>query len=471
MATGIKQYLRKWSMMINGQPFIDARDGHQLRCVFDIIVSPQSSFVKAEIQLYNLSKLTSLSQRSDIIFSAGYQDNFDILFTGTITNIMKERRGPDVITRLFCRNSTPKQRGLMRGAYGFNAHVLDVLKDAARSWPLALDVDESHFDGKDVLPSGWTSSPDIPATLDALKGMFDFSWKEERGALVITRVNKERTTTTFEINQHTGMVGMPGLIGIGEGIGVEVTAKINPAITTSSRMNVQSEYTTYQTGNLHIAEMAGDASANGVYNVFSLQYLGDSHGDAWDMRIMGFRAGSEAPLPATTTGGGLIWGARVSPEFRAKVREISNNLNVDPNWIMAVMAFETGATFNPAEPNKAGSGAIGLIQFMPGTAQGLGTSSRALANMSAVEQLDWVEKYYKQYKGRVRSIGDAYMAVFMPGKGLGRPDSFVLIDRDKQPTTYRQNAGLDRNHDGKITRGEAVERANRAYTEGQMHMA
>lgn len=469
MAAGLTQYLRKWSMMINGEPFIDSRDGHQLRCVFDIEVSPQNSFMKAEIQLYNLSKDTAIEQRSDVIFSAGYVDNFDILFTGTITNVMKSRRGPDVITHLFCRGGTSKRRGLMNGAYGPNAHVIDVLTDAARSWPLALVVDETQFSQKDVLPAGWTADPDIPTTLHALAGMFDFTWKEERGALVITRINKERTTPIFDVNQHTGMVGMPELIGIGEGIGVEVTCRINPAITTSDRINVQSEYTTYQTSNLHIGEMAGDASANGIYNVFSIHYMGDSHGDVWDMRMLGFRAGSEAPLPINT-GGGLIWGARVSQEFRAKVREIASNLNIDPNWLMAVMAFETGRSFKSYSKNPRSS-ATGLIQFIESTARDLGTSTAELARMSEIEQLDWVEKYFNQYKSKIRNIGDAYMAVFMPAKGIGKPDDFVLIDQATQPIAYHQNRELDKNQDGKITRGEAVERVRRAYKEGQAHMA
>jgi hypothetical protein len=59
---------------------------------------------------------------------------------------------------------------------------------------------------------------------------------------------------------------------------------------------------------------------------------------------------------------------------------------------MAAMAFETGGSFSPAVPNKAGSGAVGLIQFMPSTAKGLGTSTEALKKMSAVQQLDFVKK-------------------------------------------------------------------------------
>ncbi len=467
MATGLNQYLRKWSVMINGEPFIDGRDGHQFRVVFDIEVSPQNSFIRAEVQFYNLSKAAAISQRSDIIFSAGYVDNFDILFAGTVTNVMKERRGPDVITRLFCRGGTPEMRGLMDGAYGANAHVLDVLNDAARSWPLALVVDESQFDGNDKLPAGWTADKDIPKALDSLAGMFGFTWKEERGALVITRINKERTTPIFDVNQYTGMVGMPELIGIGSGIGVEVTCRINPAITTSDRINVQSEYTTYQTSNLHVGEMAGDASASGEYNVFSIQYLGDSHGDVWDMRMLGFRAGSEAPLPVAN--GGLIWGAKVSPEFRAKVREIAARQGLDPNWYMAVMAFETGGMFRSHTRNPRSS-ATGLIQFVEDTARGMGTSTSALANMSEIEQLGWVEKYFDRYKNTIRNIDDMYMAVFWPA-AIGRAGDFVLIDRNSQPNTYNANRELDRNQDGKITKNEAADRVKRAYRIGQNHMA
>jgi hypothetical protein len=58
---------------------------------------------------------------------------------------------------------------------------------------------------------------------------------------------------------------------------------------------------------------------------------------------------------------------------------------------MAAMAFETGETFSPSIKNKA-SGATGLIQFMRSTAKGSGTTTAALAEMTAVDQLDFVEK-------------------------------------------------------------------------------
>jgi hypothetical protein len=60
------------------------------------------------------------------------------------------------------------------------------------------------------------------------------------------------------------------------------------------------------------------------------------------------------------------------------------------------MAFETGGTFSPSQKNAAGSSVIGLIQFMSTTAKNLGTSTSELAKMTAVEQLNYVEKYLKQ---------------------------------------------------------------------------
>lgn len=464
MATNIKQYLRQWSLQINGKRFIDSQDGGQsLRCVFDIEVRPGNTLAYADIQIYNLAKTTTIRQHDDIALSAGYQDQFDLIFVGSVTNIFKERRGPDVVTRLLCSSF---RRGTVSASYGPGAKLTDAIKSLANAWPLTLEMDESQFTDKDVFPTGWTAFGDIPVELNSLAYAFGFDWIQDRGSLVVTRTDKQRSTTVFDINQYTGMEGMPEVNMGPDGLGVDVTTRINPFIRTSSRINVKSEYSTYDTGNLFIPDLSGDATANGEYNVFSILYSGDTHGDRWSMRIYGIRAGTRS-TPATSTKGSLVWGAAVSQEFRAKVRDIAKRQNLNPDWYMAVMAFETGRTFSPSKKNGAGSSATGLIQFLSNTARGLGTSTQALANMTAVQQLDYVEKYFQPHAGRIHNLGDMYMAVFMPDKGIGKSDDTVLIDRDISPTTYNQNASLDANHDGKITRGEAVAPVNRIYVEGQ----
>jgi len=152
----------------------------------------------------------------------------------------------------------------------------------------------------------------------------------------------------------------------------------------------------------------------------------------------------------------IAWGARVEPAFRSQVRAIAARLGVNPDWLMACMAFESGRTFSPTIRNAAGSGAIGLIQFMPSTAAALGTSVEALAAMSAVQQLVFVEAYFRPNKNRLRSLGDVYMAILWPG-GIGKSDEWVLFRQDDpmHPKRYLQNRGLDWNDDGVITKAEA----------------
>ena len=151
----------------------------------------------------------------------------------------------------------------------------------------------------------------------------------------------------------------------------------------------------------------------------------------------------------------LAWGAKVSQVFRDRVRWIGETLEVDPNYLMACMAWESGETFRSDIKNAAGSGATGLIQFMPSTARALGTTVEKLARMSPEDQLNYVYKYFRPYAGRLNNLGDVYMAILWP-KGVGKDDSYVLFDRAKAPTTFRQNAGLDLNKNGQVTREECL---------------
>ncbi len=145
---------------------------------------------------------------------------------------------------------------------------------------------------------------------------------------------------------------------------------------------------------------------------------------------------------------------RVSATFKERVVQIAGDLGTNPNFLMAVMSFETGESFDPAKRNPV-SGAVGLIQFMRPTAVGLGTTQEALAQMTAEEQLDFVAKHFKPFKNRLRTLEDAYMAVLFPA-AVGKGANHVLF---KRPTTrYNQNIGLDINRDGEITVGEAADR-------------
>lgn len=159
----------------------------------------------------------------------------------------------------------------------------------------------------------------------------------------------------------------------------------------------------------------------------------------------------------------LAWGARVSAPFKRKVISIADRLGMSADHLMAVMAFETARSFDPAIRNHAGSGATGLIQFMPRTAIGLGTTTQALSKMNALAQLDYVEAYLKPYKGRMRDLSSAYMAVLYP-RAVGKPEDYVLFRKGSK--AYKLNRGLDRNKNGQVTKAEASARVAALLEEG-----
>lgn len=161
----------------------------------------------------------------------------------------------------------------------------------------------------------------------------------------------------------------------------------------------------------------------------------------------------------------MAWGARVSQTFRNRVAWIAEDLGVPADYLMAVMAFETGETFSSSVRNAAGSGATGLIQFMPATAVALGTTTDALAAMTPEDQLNYVYRYFLPYKGRIKTLSDLYMAVLWP-RAIGKPEDCVLWNKSNMPTTYRQNAGLDVDRDGKITKREAASKVQAKLDRG-----
>lgn len=134
--------------------------------------------------------------------------------------------------------------------------------------------------------------------------------------------------------------------------------------------------------------------------------------------------------------------ADVTSEFLNKVSEICGRLGASPDDLMSVMAFESSLDHRTV---NYGSGATGLIQFMPSTARGLGTTTAALKNMTAIRQLDYVYEYFRPYRGRISTLGDMYMAVLWPS-GIGKSDNYGLFV--KGTSAYRGNSALDINRDG-----------------------
>lgn len=142
-------------------------------------------------------------------------------------------------------------------------------------------------------------------------------------------------------------------------------------------------------------------------------------------------------------------------ETRQNIRELAQRLELEEEWIYKLFALESRG--NPQAVNKA-SKATGLIQFMPFTAKGLGTSVEDLVEMNVSEQLIYVEKYILRVK-RDRTFTqflDLYLAVFYPN-AINKPMSYEIgseISISRAKSIFKQNKGIDNrgNKDGVLTK-------------------
>jgi hypothetical protein len=144
-------------------------------------------------------------------------------------------------------------------------------------------------------------------------------------------------------------------------------------------------------------------------------------------------------------------------DFILKIDSISNVLGTKSEYLLAVIHFETGGSFDPCVQNNIG--ATGLIQFTKTTAKNLGTSTDKLCKMSRFEQLDYVEKYLINYKGKVSTLHDLYLAVFLPSV-LGNDLGDVIDSK-----YYDENKGLDIDKNGEITIAEISSITIKIYNE------
>jgi len=141
----------------------------------------------------------------------------------------------------------------------------------------------------------------------------------------------------------------------------------------------------------------------------------------------------------------------LSPEFLKQVSIEAQKLGTKPEYLLAVMGFETGGTYSPAKTNSLGF--TGLIQFSPKYSPGnIGKTTDQLRKMSQLEQLKYVVPYInKNRRGKdVSSLEQLYMSVLMPS-AMGKGSNHSLPN-----WAYRANAGLDINKDGKISVAEAT---------------
>ena len=471
--------LRQYGLIIDTKDFITENYPH-LRCAFDVTTYMGDSLSTCEIRLWNLAPTTVVKTDQTVILRAGYQSRMGQIFTGFITNVFTQRDGTDIVTRITARSgSNTVDGGTTSASFGKSVTLFDVLTSLAKDWskPLYISNSIDRFNSI-VMSGGYNTSSDISKEFSVLSRAYGFEWYLYNGQIFVGFPSEARKATPLKISAATGMIDSPVLHGGVDGVFCDVKMRLDPRMNPSSVFTIESKWPKFDFGATEF-QTTIKATVDGNWNVQSIQHTGDTHGRDWYTMVKAIRQGSaDTTTTSSDIGNRLIYGrsgvqgenASQQQEFRTAVREVGQSLGINPNWIMAVISAESN--FNPTSVNNS-SGAVGLIQFTnAGWSNAFrskyGNNKRIVLSMSAAEQVRGpVADYLNQYKGRYKTMGDVYMAIFSPAF-IGKPATTVMYSSPSK--AYSQNAGLDKTHKGYITVGDVWTRVEERFQQGRAYM-
>lgn len=278
-------YGRRFQLDVDGKEFIGQTDGPQFKITFQVIIDFGGSNSYADIAIYNLREDTIgkiLKAKKRVVFKAGYKETADTIFTGEIQNVLRERQGPDTITRLICRSESVTK--IINQSFGANVDVVTLIKVCSDTIGYPAVIDASQFEDVPPYSGGYSLSGDPRSLLDAFARSHGFKHTVENGRRIIVRDGFERKTSPFIISQFTGMEGIPEITEIG----CNVTVRLNPKIRIGGQIDIRSQLATFNFGDLYFQNIP-ESAGKGIYRVQKISHSGDSYGDEWSTQIEAIR--------------------------------------------------------------------------------------------------------------------------------------------------------------------------------------
>lgn len=137
--------------------------------------------------------------------------------------------------------------------------------------------------------------------------------------------------------------------------------------------------------------------------------------------------------------------------LRDKVAEVARRIGAQPDDLWHVIYRESAASPKAVgqkikKGDKDRKPGVGLIQFMPETAIGLGTTQEDLLKMTPEQQLTYVEKYFREIKDRHKlasfNLRQLYASVLTgnPHAPLTASDGYTTVGKVVKEIEAKQKA-------------------------------
>jgi len=173
-------------------------------------------------------------------------------------------------------------------------------------------------------------------------------------------------------------------------------------------------------------------------NVLLPQFYGheagfESEGDLGQVALTNAAAPAKTWFPSGAND--IMEAYGISKALAVEIVRVAKRVGIsDPAFLANVINFES--RFNPQIQNKkhwhkgcGGGYATGLLQFVPCTAAELGVTVSRIKNMSAIQQMQYVERYFRLPRitkyGSLTRQNDVFMAVFYP-EAIGKGPNYVF---------------------------------------------
>lgn len=302
----VNRYLKVTLTLIDddGQP-IQRSFGVDWRITFRIRKSASSnylSFNQTEVSIYNMSSLYRewcAQKGMTITVDAGYQDKHACIFDGVVNNVAHSKNGTDIVTTFYCSSNIRNYEKPVQVSVQ-NMTVTDLLKKICTENNVNYVL---PFTRSNVVAKSYSGT--LAKVITMICFDYDISAGIDNGTLIFKDKNKKandiKEPEILTFTPLTGMLGSP----TANDRGVSFQTLLNSDIQVNDYFNLYAPFANFNYGNLNLRPdtvMGGTLNAtahidtrsyNGLYMALSLEFQGDTRGNAWYTNIEGSRIWSK----------------------------------------------------------------------------------------------------------------------------------------------------------------------------------
>jgi len=332
------QWMRRASLAVDyrvsdlgdmGQPDTTL-DLSELRFRFQIRHGTLGAPGHADIRIYNVAPQTAAAlesavtnaaadpgipgrHRRSVTIQAGYRGGqFGAIFKGELIQTRRGKESPvdSYVDLTVVDGDSAYTQGVVSVSLAAGSTVRDRLRAIAQALTgYGVTYDESEWPDlpERRLPRGCVLHGMAWRKLDELAKENGFSWWVYAGRLHIMRKSDALPGEAVVLSSHTGLIGLPEQT---QG-GIMARCLINPEIRPGCLVKIDQASIQQQRLNIGVGAINApgwnipDISADGIYRVLAIDYMGDTRGNEWYQHLTLLVPGQQLPstlgiLPVAT---------------------------------------------------------------------------------------------------------------------------------------------------------------------------